>query len=65
LKFVTGMNLPLRKDHIFQFDFEISNRPITLTGTIAWKQEVKDKFHYGISFVHQSQEKVLNDLLES
>ncbi|WP_053600229.1 EAL domain-containing protein [Bacillus sp. FJAT-18017] len=65
LKFVTGMNLPLRNDHIFQFEFEISDTPIVLTGTIVWKQEVKDIFHYGISFIHQCQEKVLNDLLKS
>ncbi|MBB6446898.1 EAL domain-containing protein [Bacillus benzoevorans] len=56
MRFLTAMHLPIRPDIVFQFETAIMEQHFELEGSIAWKNETKEGFQYGLTFI-MSEEK--------
>ncbi|SET06444.1 PAS domain S-box-containing protein/diguanylate cyclase (GGDEF) domain-containing protein [Oceanobacillus limi] len=66
LRFLSNIHLPVRTDIFYNFETTILGNLIQLNGKIAWKEEVKGIYEYGVELTIDSQArekliKILND----
>lgn len=67
LKFISNLKLPIRGDVVYQFETELLNEPVTLKGSIVWKDEInEDLVEYGIQFISENNgQAALSTLLDT
>ncbi|WP_052123985.1 EAL domain-containing protein [Ureibacillus manganicus] len=67
LRFVSNLKLPIRGDVVYQFKTELLDEPVTLNGSIVWKEEInEDLVEYGIKFIIEEKElETLSTLLNT
>ena len=67
LRFVSNLNLPIRRDVIYRFITNILGKPLEINGRIAWKREVNEEItEYGVQFIFENEEQdSLSTLLHS
>lgn len=48
LKIQTAFDIPISERILMEFNFIIYEHPISVTGSVMWRNKVSSKFHYGI-----------------